>query len=79
MKIYVMTILEQLFARWSLLLSVLFLMSVEFLPLSVVFLESLNIVGMMPLVVYYVVPAHYLCYWLPHSTVGVAGLLCIHG
>jgi len=72
MKTSVMIILVLLSVHRSLLLSV------ELLLLSVVYPENPNIVGMMPLVVYYVVPVHYLCYWLPHSTVVVAGLLRIH-
>jgi hypothetical protein len=76
MKTYVMIILVLLFAHWSLPLSVLFLM---LLLLSVVYPENPNIGGMMPLVVYHVVPVHYLCYLLPYSTVVVVGLLRIHG
>jgi hypothetical protein len=43
------------------------------LLLSVVYPENPNIGGMMPLVVYHVVPVHYLCYLLPYSTVVVVG------
>jgi hypothetical protein len=59
MKTYVMIILVHLFAHWSLPLSVLFLM---LLLLSVVYPENPNIGGMMPLVVYHVVPNNFIIF-----------------